>query len=119
MILPPAQDSIAVSDKVTEQSLNIRELSKYALKYGKIDYLRDSDEKGIYFIEVRQLNFWSYEYMGRGENSCTAIAEEDRETYRSLLFTFPIVAWVYAGGDYNVPVTGKKLRWDMQDQKFQ
>jgi hypothetical protein len=52
-----------------------------------------------------------YRDAGPGEHrkQCSAIPENVRDDYRSLLYTLPVIEWVCRGADYNVPVTGEKI----------
>jgi len=106
--LPPNRYAASVGDSPT-----VQKLSEYALLYGERGYLPCRDSVGDFVVEVRTLNFSSMDYRdaGPGEHrkQCSAIPENVRDDYRSLLYTLPVIEWVCRGADYNVPVTGEKI----------
>ena len=108
MNIPPNRSTMPVGDSPT-----VQKLSEYALLYGEHGYLPCRDSVGDYVVEVRTLNFASLNYRdgdpGKCHRQCTAIPEDVRDEYRSLLYTIPVITWVCEGVDYNVPVTGKKI----------
>jgi len=70
-----------------------KELTKFAIKYGKIKIIN----KKTYKV----LDFSSYEYIGT-KDQCTAIPKAERQEYRTLLFTWPILNMVCEGVEYSV-----------------
>lgn len=108
MIIPPYRDSIFLTP-----CSNTDEISVLTLKYGRKNWLQLRDEIGIYTMEVRTLDFRSFEYRDaqgcKDWKQCTAIPEKYQERYRKLIYAFPFIELVFQGSEYNVPISGEKI----------